>query len=179
MKGAKQGVDSQMTLLSKPGGGSEWHYGQNEKKMACRISNKSRVWHALFCFTPAVWLHLNKYKFALSLSHKHAGEITYCVGKQCLCSAQNFSRRPLINSSIPPMVSLWNHLSAKDGQVILPVPYRSWLLVWKPDHLSQHLYHFRPCLGYLRIVILSHVLEKVNMMQISYRVLGEELDVSS
>lgn len=69
MKGVKQGVDSRTALLSKPGRGSERHYGQNERKMVYCVSNKSQLWHVLFCFTPAAWLHLNKYKFTISLSH--------------------------------------------------------------------------------------------------------------
>lgn len=120
MKGAKQGVDSRMTLLSQSGRGSEWHYSQNEKKMAYCIGNKSKLWHALFCFTPAVWLHLNKYKFALSHTHKHAGEIIYHTRKQCLYLAQdptqNFLRRPEIFSFMP--TGLWSVSPYHQGPVL-------------------------------------------------------------
>lgn len=85
MKGVKQGVNSTMALPSKPGRGSEWHYRQNERKMAYGIGNKFKLWRALLCFTPASWLHLNKYKFALSHTHNTleklliAGENNVCA----------------------------------------------------------------------------------------------------
>lgn len=86
------------TLLSKPGRGSEQHYGQNEKKMLCCVGNKSQLWHVAFCFPPAVWLHLNKYTLTLSCTHRHAGAITHGTMKPGRQPAgaltQNFSRRP-------------------------------------------------------------------------------------
>lgn len=120
MKGAKQGVNSPMTLSSKPGRSSEQHYSQNERKMAYSIGNKFKPWRALFCFTPASWLHLNKYKFALS--HKHSGEIPYCRGRQCLHPAQeptqNFLRRPEIFSFTP--TCLWRLLHSTTGDSLKP-----------------------------------------------------------
>lgn len=59
------------TLLSKPGRGSEQHYGQNEKKMLYCVGNKSQLWHVMYCFPPTVWLHLNKYTLTLSCTHTH------------------------------------------------------------------------------------------------------------
>lgn len=97
-KWEKWGVRSRgWTLLSKPGRGSEQHYGQNEKKMLYCVGNKSQLWHDAFCSPPAVWLHLNKHTLTLSCTHKHAGVITQGMMKPCLQPAgaltQNFSRR--------------------------------------------------------------------------------------
>lgn len=72
------------TLLSKPGRGSEQHYGQNEKKMLYCVGNKSQLWHVMYCFPPTVWLHLNKYTLTLSCTHTHAGAITHGTMKPCL-----------------------------------------------------------------------------------------------
>lgn len=122
MKGAKQGVNSPMTLPWKSGRGSERYYSQNERKMAYSIGNKFKLWRALLCFTPAGCLRLKKYKFALSHTHKHSGEITYCRGKQCLCPAQgpaqNFLRRPEIFSFTP--MCLWQLLHSTTGESLKP-----------------------------------------------------------